>query len=102
MNLTGVRIVVGILLAAAISVGSLPLLILLDLARGGTGFGLCPSGLTSCHNPYSAAPELSFALTIALFALVLALRVTMRTLRRMERLEAQQHRFSGLSANRRS
>ncbi len=97
MSLTGLRVLVGVLLLLAVVVGSLPLLILLDLAAGGTGYGLCPGRLSQCRNPFTAAPELSFALMLALFALVASIRVAMRTMRRMERLEGyqQQARLSG-------
>lgn len=77
------RMIVVILIVAAIVIAAIPLLVLLDLVRGGSGFGLCPGGITACRNPYTAAPELSVALTAGLFVVIAAIRVTMRTARRV-------------------
>lgn len=77
------RLVVYILIAAAILIAVVPLLVLLNLVQGGSGFGLCPNGITECRNPYTAAPELTAALTIGLFVVVAAIRILMRTARRM-------------------
>lgn len=77
------RIIVYILIAAAIIVAIVPLLVLLSLVQGGTGFGLCPDGISTCRNPYTAAPELSATLTIGLLVVVGAIRILMRTVRRM-------------------
>ncbi|MGA7272895.1 MAG: hypothetical protein WB239_17620 [Acidimicrobiia bacterium] len=76
------RLVVYVLIGAAVLIALLPLLVLLSLVRGGTGLGLCPGGIGTCHNPYTAAPELSLALTVGLFAVVAAIRVVMRMARR--------------------
>lgn len=76
------RLVVYILIAAAILIALVPLLVLLSLVRGGTGFGLCPGGIGTCRNPYTAAPELSLALTVGLFVIVAVIRVVMRMARR--------------------
>ncbi len=73
------------MVAIAILVASIPLLVLLDLAGGGTGWGLCPQGVSTCQNPYTAAPELSLVLTVSLFALVAAIRVATKSLRNAER-----------------
>jgi hypothetical protein len=78
------RLVVLILVGAAIVIAAVPLLVLLSLVQGGTGFGLCPGGIGTCRNPYTAAPELTVALTAALLALVAAIRVAMRTARRIK------------------
>lgn len=75
----GVRIV---LVLAAVALAAVPLLVLLDLAGGGTGYGLCPGGIDECRNPYTAAPELSMALTVALFVVLGGLRVTTHAIRR--------------------
>lgn len=77
-------------MSLAILVATVPLLVLLDLAGGGTGWGLCQEGVTSCRNPYTAAPELSVVLTISLFGLVAAIRVATKTLRHAERRAAWQ------------
>jgi hypothetical protein len=71
-----VRFVRLVLILAAVALAAVPLLVLLDLAGGGDGYGLCPGGITRCRNPYSAAPQLSIALTVGLFVVLGGLRVT--------------------------
>ncbi|MFP5331448.1 MAG: hypothetical protein ACLGHX_03665 [Acidimicrobiia bacterium] len=80
-----VRLVRAVLIVVAVAIAAVPLLVLLDLAGGGTGYGLCPGGVQRCRNPYTAAPELSILLTTGLFVVLGGLRVVNRTLRRMSR-----------------
>lgn len=77
------RLVIFILIGVALLIAVVPLLVLLSLVQGGTGFGLCPDGITTCRNPYTAAPELTAGLTLALLAVVAAIRVLMRAARRV-------------------
>ncbi len=67
-----VRIVLTLL---AVLLAAFPLLVLLDLADGGTGFGLCPGGVTTCRNPYTAAPELTITLSVGLFMVLSGFRI---------------------------
>lgn len=83
IGVAALRFVIYILIAAAILIAIVPLLVLLNLVQGGTGFGLCPDGITSCRNPYTAAPELSATLTIGLLVIVAAIRILMRLARRL-------------------
>lgn len=77
--------VAGVLMAlAAIGIAAVPLLVLVDLLAGGTGYGLCAGGIEGCHRPYSAGPELALMMASALFALVLGFRVLMKLARRLE------------------
>ncbi|MDH4117644.1 MAG: hypothetical protein OEX04_14525 [Acidimicrobiia bacterium] len=71
-----------ILILAAVALAAFPLLVLLDLAGGGTGYGLCPQGVRSCRNPYTAAPELMAALTFGLIVVLGGFRLTTRLSRR--------------------
>lgn len=71
-----VRIARIVLILAAVALASVPLLLLLDLASGGTGYGLCPGGMVRCRNPYEAAPQVSGTLTFALFVVLAGLRAT--------------------------
>lgn len=80
-----VRVVRATLVVAAVALAAIPLFVLLDLADGGTGYGLCPGGLTHCRSPYTAAPELSLLLTLGLIVVLAGLRITNRTLRRLDR-----------------
>lgn len=79
-----VRFVRACLIVAAVSLAAVPLFVLFDLAQSGTGYGLCPGGVTSCRNPYTAAPELSTLLTAGLIVVLGGLRITNRTLRRLQ------------------
>ncbi len=81
------RVALALLLLAIVLVAATPLIVLLDLASGGTGYGLCPEGVEACRSPYTAGPELTVALIVLLFGLVALLRVTLRTMRRAERLQ---------------
>ena len=80
-----------VLIVVAVAVAAVPLLVIFDLASGGTGYGLCPGGLTDCRNPYRAAPELSITLTVGLMVVLAALRITNRAHRRMDRRHVHPH-----------
>lgn len=79
-----IRLVRAVLIVSAVALAAVPLFVLLDLAQGGTGYGLCPGGVTRCRNPYTAAPELSTLLTLGLIVVLGGLRITNRTLRRAQ------------------
>jgi preprotein translocase subunit SecG len=78
------RLIVYILIGAALLIAAVPLLVLLSLVQGGSGFGLCPEGITSCRNPYTAAPELTMFLTVALLVIVAAIRIITRYARKLQ------------------
>lgn len=78
----GLRLV---LILAAIALAAFPLLVLFDLADGGTGYGLCPLGVRSCRNPYTAAPELATALTVAMLVVLGGFRLTTHLARKLGR-----------------
>ena len=63
-----VRLGVFILSAVAIGIALIPILVLIDLLDGGTGWGLCPQGIEACNNPYTTAAEFGVLLTLGLFA----------------------------------
>jgi len=73
------------LILAALAVAAVPLIVLLDLSAGGTGWGLCPRGLAGCDTPYTAGPELAAGLAMAMFALIAGVRIVSRLIRRVER-----------------
>jgi len=72
---TAIRLARLVLTLLAVLLAAFPLFVLLDLADGGTGFGLCPDGVRTCRNPYTAAPELTIMLTLGLFSVLGGLRV---------------------------
>jgi len=73
------------MILAALAVTAVPLVVLLDLSSGGSGWGLCPRGLAGCDTPYTAGPELAAGLALALFALLAGIRILSRLIRRIER-----------------
>jgi hypothetical protein len=59
---------------ALVAVALLPLIVLLDLAGGGDGLGLCTGGLGGCRTSYFDGPELLGVLGLVIFVLVVAMR----------------------------
>ena len=84
-----IRFVRAVLIVVAVGLAAVPLFVLLDLAQGGTGYGLCPGGVQRCRNPYTAAPELATLLTVGLIVVLGGLRITNRTLRRVQQPRTQ-------------
>jgi hypothetical protein len=97
MSVIWLRIIVGVLLVAVVLVAVVPLLVLLDLAGGGGGYGVCPGGLESCDLAYTAWLELAAALVLMIFGLIALLRLTMRVVRREERRRQAIERVSSFS-----
>ncbi len=79
-----IRLAVFLLGAVAVGLAAVPLLVMVDLLSGGTGYGLCANGLELCDNPYSTAAELAVLLTVALFGMVLLIRMLMKLARRLQ------------------
>ena len=82
------RVLIGALIAVAVAIAVVPLAVLADLKDGGNGWGLCPQGLAVCRNGYFAGFELLAGVVIALGAVLLAIHLCVRALRRMERHQA--------------
>ena len=78
-----VRLGVFLLSAIAIGIALIPILVLIDLLDGGTGWGLCPNGIEACDNPFTTAAEIGVVLTLGLFLSVLGIRLLMRLARQM-------------------
>jgi hypothetical protein len=79
------RIAIGLLIAAAFAVALVPLLVLLDLGGGGTGWGLCELGVAVCRNSYFSGFELLAFFAVTLFAIIGAIAGLTRILRWLER-----------------
>jgi len=79
-----VRLGVFVLVVLAVAIGIVPILVLIDLLDGGTGWGLCPGGIEACDKPYSTGAELIVILTLALFLTVLGIRLLVRLARRLQ------------------
>ena len=80
-----IRVLVIALSVLGVAIAALPLLILIDLTAGGTGYGVCPDGLENCPRPFSAGAELVIILVTVLAVIVLAIRVLMRMARAHQR-----------------
>ncbi len=83
------RIIIGLLIAAAIGVALIPLAVLLDLHEGGTGWGLCQQGVAGCRNSYFAGFELLGFVALVLFVIVALIAACVRVLRSLERRSGQ-------------
>ncbi len=83
--MTVIRVIVGGLIATIVAITLLPMLVLLDLAGGGDGWGMCPDGLASCHTSYFSGPELAAGLMILVFLLLFLLRLALHGQRIVDR-----------------
>jgi hypothetical protein len=79
-----IRILMLVLGVVAVAIATVPLLVLIDLLGGGTGFGLCPGGIQDCEKPYSTGAELVIILAVGLFAVVAGIRILARLARRLQ------------------
>lgn len=84
-----IRVGTFVLSALAIGIAVVPLMVLIDLLDGGTGWGLCPAGLQACSNPYTTAAEFAVILTLGFLASVMGIRLLMRLARRLQSGEYQ-------------
>jgi hypothetical protein len=79
------RFLILLLVLAALVIAAVPVLVLLDLLRGGTGGGICPDGMSACPSRYTSGPALAMYLTFALLVVVSLIRVASRLLRHLDR-----------------
>ncbi len=89
MALLLIRLGTLFLTALAIGIAMVPILVLIDLLDGGTGWGLCPAGLEACANPFTTAPEFAVILTLGFLGSVMGIRLLMRLARRLQSGEYQ-------------
>ena len=82
------RIVIGLLVAAVVAVAAVPMLVIMDLNSGGTGWGLCPGGIGDCRTSYFVGFELLAIGAVILFALVFVIRIAILLLRKVEEQHA--------------
>jgi hypothetical protein len=91
---TAIRIVIGIVIGAIVLIALVPMFVLMDLAGGGDGLGLCADGLGSCRTSYFDGPELVGLLVIVLFLLLMLLRAAFH----IRSLIEQRREAEGLAA----
>ena len=89
MALFFIRLGTFVLSALAIGIAIVPILVIIDLLDGGTGWGLCPAGLEACANPYTTAAEFAVMLTLGFLATVIGIRLLMRLARHIRSGEFQ-------------
>ena len=89
MALFFIRLGTIVLSALAIGIAIVPILVMIDLLDGGTGWGLCPAGLEACANPYTTAAEFAVMLTLGFLATVIGIRLLMRLARHIRSGEYQ-------------
>lgn len=89
MALFFIRLGTFVLSALAIGIAMVPILVLINLLDGGTGWGLCPAGLEACANPYTTAAEFAVILTLGFLASIMGIRLLMRLARRLQSGEYQ-------------
>ncbi|MYA38659.1 MAG: hypothetical protein F4Y36_03480 [Acidimicrobiia bacterium] len=80
--------VIAALVVFAIVLALIPLLAALDLARGGSGFGICPDGVWLCSDPYLPVVRLTGLVGLGIGAVAVGIRLARRGLRWAERQEA--------------
>ncbi|REK12836.1 MAG: hypothetical protein DWQ40_10530 [Actinobacteria bacterium] len=79
-----IRIAIVALVLAAVGIAVVPILVMLDLLNGGSGWGLCPGGLEACDKPYTTPFEFLIVLILGLFLVILAIRLVARLARRLQ------------------
>ena len=79
------RLLILVLVMAALLVAALPVLVLLDLLRGGTGYGLCAGGLQACPARFTAGPALAAYLVVILMIVVALIRLATHLYRKLQR-----------------
>ena len=78
-----IRLAIVVLVLAAVGIAVVPILVMVDLLQGGSGWGLCPGGLEACDNPYTTPFEFLIILALGLFLVILAIRMVMRLSRKL-------------------
>ena len=81
------RVLIGGLVVMAIVLAVIPVLAALDLARGGSGFGICPEGVWLCSAPYLAVVRLTGLVGVGMGVVAVAIRLARRGLRWSEQEE---------------
>ena len=83
--IASLKVVRGLLILVALLLSIIPPAILVDLLTGGTGYGLCESGLAGCDTAYLAGPALAGRILAGLLLVVVGVRVVSRIIGRVEK-----------------
>lgn len=79
------RVLILALILVALAVAVVPVMVLINLLSDGTGFGMCPGGISACPLRYTSGPALAAYLTLTLMIVVGLIRVVSHLLRRLNR-----------------
>lgn len=79
------RILRVLLIFTALGLGVAPVLMLINLTGGDTGYGLCEQGWTSCEGSFTAGLVRMTVLCAGLFLLAAGVRLISTLIRRIER-----------------
>ncbi|MCY3539541.1 MAG: hypothetical protein OXH10_06800 [bacterium] len=75
----------GALILVALLMAIIPLVILISLLTGGTGYGLCQFGLLDCDTAFLTGPLVAARICGGLLIVATLVRVLSRIISRMER-----------------
>jgi hypothetical protein len=98
--MTGIRIVIGLIITAIVAVAMVPMFVLIDMAAGGDGLGICPDGIGSCGTSYFDGPELVAWLLALIFLLMMLLRAALHMQRLLDERRSKVDRDSTRRGNR--
>ena len=79
------RVLIGLLVLVVAAIAAIPLFVVLDLSNDGTGWGLCPDGMSSCSTSYLAGFELIGVLALTLFVGLALIAACARLIRWQQR-----------------
>ena len=83
------RVLMGLLVLAVAAIAAIPLLLVLDLSNDGTGWGLCPDGMSSCSTSYFAGFEIIGVLALTMFVGLALIAACARLIRWRQRRVAE-------------
>ena len=75
----------GLLILVALLLAVIPPVMLVGLLTGGTGYGLCESGLAGCDTAFSAGPALAGRIFLGLLLVTVGVRAISRIIRWIEK-----------------
>jgi len=75
----------GVLILVALLMAIIPLVILISLLTGGTGYGLCQFGLLDCDTAFLTGPLVAARICVGLLIVATLVRILSRIVSRIER-----------------
>lgn len=75
----------GLLILVALLLAVIPLVMLVSLLTGGTGYGVCADGLARCDTAFLTGPAVAARICLGLLMVAAAVRVISRIVSRVEK-----------------